>query len=186
MEPGAWSMECGPRGWKLGARSWKLVVVVFRRVAKADGPAAGARQAEPPQRGGGVPAQGKRSAALGKAPAHFIFKHPPKHRNQPSRTERGPRTTLPNRKRRRSRRTPSAGAWSAAPRCSTRPGARQHAGGLESLVMEHLAGWAKPNAMGAPQAQDNSARCRSTDQLAGAQVLGAPRICASYCRVRAV
>jgi|YelNatPaOPRAMG01_1025707.scaffolds.fasta_scaffold00501_13 hypothetical protein len=172
LEAGSSKLEAGGCGFSAGRRS-----------RRASGGCSAGRAAPTGRR---CTSPGQAQCRPGKSAGHFIFKHPPKHRNQPSRTERGPRTTLPNRKRRRSRRTPSAGAWSGAPRCSTRPGARQHAGGLESLVMEHLAGWAKPNAMGAPQAQDNSARCRSTDQLAGAQVLGAPRICASYCRVRAV
>ena len=61
-------MRHGASSGQLGARGER-----FRRAAETDRPAAGAPHRRPPQRGGGIPAQGKRRAALGKQAAQFHF-----------------------------------------------------------------------------------------------------------------
>jgi|GEM_PF-5968109 len=63
----------------------------FRRVAETDRPAAGATHRRPPQRGGGISAQDKRSAALGKTARHFTSRSLPRSRNRSVCSVGGPR-----------------------------------------------------------------------------------------------
>ena len=63
-KPCAGSHSLSPNGERVRVRGEQRGAW-FRRAAETDRPGAGAPHRGPPQRGGGIPAQGKRSAALG-------------------------------------------------------------------------------------------------------------------------
>jgi len=67
--------------------------------------AASLRYRRPPRRGGGISAQGKRSAALGRQAAHTISKHPPHYPTGPKRTQRARGPASPIQSAVKSRRT---------------------------------------------------------------------------------